>query len=125
MYAVRWITALAAACSADHNIIDVHFIDRPGQYCRDLTQRNVHRHLSRNLNPAVPLAACQFGVQYRYLPQPVGELRILGGSVRILNASIKPPENLFERVAVAFAVAARKIRISAHVRMQQQRILQQ
>src|SRR5581483_381296 len=74
---------------------------------------------SGNLDPAAPAMALELRVQNQHLPQPVRELRILRLRIRVFDRRVEAPENLLECVVVAFAVAARQIRIGSRAVLQQ------
>src|SRR5208337_2270514 len=75
-----------------------------------------------NIGPPSCSMALELGVKDDQLPQSIGELRVFEGVARISNRSIEAPEDLLERVVIAFAVSAGKIGVGASRRLEQRRI---
>src|SRR3954468_12765362 len=68
-----------------------------------------HDPSRRNIDPSARPIALEDAVEDSELPQAVGELRVLDWAARSGDRGIEAPEDLFERVVVAFAVATWKI----------------
>src|ERR1700683_2763424 len=75
----------------------------------------------RYVDPRSRTVALEHGVEDGQLPQSIDELRILWSTAGA-DRSIKPAEDLLERVVVAFAVSARKVGVAASLRLEQRRI---
>ena len=76
------------------------------QFTRSLSFASFQR---RNIDPSSRPVALQSRAENRELPQSIDELRVLGCRARRVDRCIESPEDLFEGVVVAFAMAAWKI----------------
>jgi hypothetical protein len=111
--------------SAQANCDDRWLLDESHRRSRSSSASPSMAGLERgNIHPGSRPMTFQLCPQDGQLPQPVGELRIFRTHSGVADRSVKAAEHLLGRIIVTFGMAAGQVRITARLRLQQRRVLE-